>query len=218
MPYVVERASPCKIADTSAKLNPLILQQVRSAGYAGVARYVPLPNNNPKSDIDAQELGAIMEVGLGLLLVQHVRAPTWDPDQHSGETDARTAVQFARAAGYLDGAHLFVDLEGIHGSGAATKAFAEAWARVVVGEGFLAGAYVGYGVPLNPQELYDLHAITSYWSDLGPRVVAQRSFAIKQQAEIVIAGTRFDPDTIQADDLGETPAWMTMAQATPDVA
>jgi hypothetical protein len=211
------RAPSCKIVDTAAKLNPAILQQIRDAGYSGVGRYVPLPSNSPARDIDAAELGAIMEVGLGLLLVQHVRAGTWDPANHSGEADARTAVQFARAAGYPAGAHLFIDLESIGGSGAATKTFAEAWANVVVGAGFLAGAYIGFSVPLNPQELFDLHSITSYWSDLGPRVVAQRGFAIKQHAEIEIAGTRFDPDTIQADDLGQTPAWAA-AQDTTDIA
>lgn len=214
----VGRAPPCKIVDTNVKLNPAILQQVRDAGYAGVARYVPLPNNPLGSDIDGPELAAILEIGLGLLLVQHVRRAPWDPMQHSGETDARAAVQFARAAGYPAGAHVFVDLEGISGTGPATKTFAEAWANVVVAEGFLAGAYVGYSVPLNPQELYLLHNVTSYWSDMGPREVAERGFAIKQHAEIVIAGTRFDPDTVQADGRGETPAWMTSAQATPDVA
>jgi glycoside hydrolase-like protein len=217
MPNIVQSVPPCKIVDTDIRLNPVVLGQVEAAGYAGVARYVPLPGDGAANDIRADELGAVMEAGLGLLLVQHVRFPHWDPAMHSGGTDARVAVQFAMEVGYLAGAHIFLDLEGIvPGTGTATKAFAEAWAATVVGAGYRAGCYVGFDVPLTPQELFDLHDINSYWSDAGPRNVAVRGFAIKQHPQIQIAGVNFDPDTVQPDLKGETPVWM--ASAPRDIA
>jgi hypothetical protein len=201
-----------KIVDTNVRLNPAILKAVQTAGYAGVVRYVPLPGVGDTKDIHSDELDAVMETGLGLLLVQHVRFPHWDPRDHAGAADAQVAVNFAMQAGYLRGAHIFLDLEGIvPGTGKATKAFAEAWAATVVAAGYLAGCYVGFDLPLSPQELFDLHGINSYWSDAGPREVAVRGFAIKQHAEITIAGVPFDPDTVQLDGKGETPLWMIAA-------
>jgi hypothetical protein len=209
MTPIVSPAPPCRIVDTNVRLGPDILQQVRVAGYSGVVRYLPLPGVAATKDVHQDEVGSIMEVGLGLLLVQHVRFPHWDPRDHAGAADALAAVQFAQQAGYLAGAHIFLDLEGIvAGTGKATKAFAEAWATTVTQAGYLAGCYVGFDVPLNPAELFELRKINSYWSDAGPREVAVRGFAIKQHAEIFIAGTPFDPDTVQPDHRGETPIWM----------
>jgi len=201
------RARPGSIVDTDVKLSTELVQQIRAAGYLGVARYVPLPNNSPAGDIDAKELASILDGGLGLLLVQHVRKPGWNPGAHSGDADAHMALEFARASGYMPSGHIFLDLEGIAGTGPDTKAFAEAWAAVIAAGGYSAGCYVGYDVPLNAQELYDLHTINSYWSDAGPRAVARRGFAIKQHPEIKIAGVAFDPDTIQVDGCGDTPFW-----------
>jgi Domain of unknown function (DUF1906) len=195
------------MVDTDCKLTADLIARVRAAGYRGVGRYVPLPDNKATEDIDAPELAAILAGGLGVLLVQHVRLPGWNPAAHSGDADAHTALEFARTAGYALRSHIFLDLEGIAGTGADTKAFAEAWAAAIAAGGYSAGCYVGYDVPLNAQELYDLPTFDSYWSDAGPRAVARRGFAIKQQAEITIAGVPFDPDTIQVDGRGDTPLW-----------
>jgi hypothetical protein len=212
MPSVVMSIPPGEIVDTDVRLTPLVLTAIRAAGFGGVARYVPHLGNAGTNDINAAELEAILASGLGLLLVQHVRSPPWDPRQYSGGADAQVAVQFAKQAGYRPGAHIFLDLEGIvPGTGPATKVFAEAWAAVVVGAQYSAGCYVGYDVPLDAQELYDLHSINSYWSDVGPRQVAVRGFALKQQAAIQIAGIQFDPDTVRPDSKGETPSWMVSA-------
>jgi hypothetical protein len=209
MPNSTKRAPPCKIVDTASRLDPALLQAVSAAGYAGVARYVPLPGLPGTKDIHQEEVDAIMETGLGLLLVQHVRFPHWDPRDHSGADDAQVAVNFAKQAGYLPGAHIFIDLEGIvPGTGKATKAFTEAWAATVARAGYRAGCYVGFDVPLSAQELFDLHIIDSYWSDADPRQVAVRGFSIKQGSQITIAETAFDPDDVQPDQKGETPVWM----------
>ena len=209
MPDIVQSAPACQIVDTAAKLTEVVIAQVAGAGYRGIARYVPLPGNSAKADIDAVELRAILDAGLALLLVQHVRRPGWNPGKCSGENDALAGIKAAREAGYLEGAHIFIDLEGVEGSAVATRAFAEEWAATVVQAGYRAGCYVGYGVPLSASQLYDLHSIDSYWSDAGPRTVATRGFAIKQrQPGIRIGGVGFDVDVVQPDRLGDTPSWM----------
>lgn len=209
MANVVQAAPTCQIVDTNVRLGPEVLTNVKNAGFAGVVRYLPLPNVSGAKDVSADEVDAIMEAGLGLMLVQHVRFPHWDPRDHAGAIDANVAVSYAVQAGYMPGAHIFLDLEGIlAGTGKATKRFAEAWAATILAAGYLAGCYVGFDVPLSPQDLYFLHGINSYWSDAGPRSVDVRSFAIKQHAGIVIAGVPFDPDSVQPDRRGETPFWM----------
>ena len=209
--YIVQRAQPCMAVDTAAKLDAATIQAVRAANYACIIRYVNLPGVSPQRDIDSAELSTILDGGLALLLVQHVRYPGWNPAHASGVTDAQAAIETARNARYRRGAHLYVDLEGINGTAAATIQFANDWASAVVAAGYLAGAYIGYNVPLSPEQIYDLHLVTSYWSDLGPRKVATRGFAIKQHAQINVHGVDFDPDTIQTDLKGETPAWMIAA-------
>jgi hypothetical protein len=211
------RALPGTAVDTAAKLHADAIRSVANAGYSCIIRYVPHVGSSGAFDIDAEELGAILGAGLAVMLVQHVRVPGWNPADVSGAADGDRAVAFAKTAGYAEGAHVFVDLEGISGTAAATKSFAEDWARRVRAGGFSAGAYVGYSVPLSPEALYLLHGINSYWSDLGPRHVATRGFALKQHATITLNGIKYDPNTIQIDGRGETPVWMTPVRDTPSV-
>lgn len=205
---IVRQAPTCTIVDTSAKLTADVLSAVVDAGYAGVVRYVRLPGVSDTWDIDADELSMILGAGLGLLLVQHVRYPGWNPASYSGKQDAAAAVERARAAGYVAGSHIFLDLEGIKAKATdATIRFANDWADAVVAAGYKAGCYVGYAVPLTAAQLYDLHRIDSYWSDAGRRAVAKRGFAVRQRAEIMIAGVPFDPDDVAPDEEGDTPSW-----------
>src|SRR5258708_4877052 len=203
--------------DTSIRLTIPTIQAMRATGIDGIGRYVPLPGVSSVSDISLTEANAITGEGLALFLVQHVRFPGWSPAAHDGEVDAKTAIAAARAAGYPDAAHLWLDLEGISGTAADTKTFAEAWARVVVGEGLRAGVYVGYDVPLDAHGLYQLHNVSSYWSDAGPRAVAIRGFSMKQHGEITVAGVRVDPDDVMTDQIGETFRWA-VAAPSEDVA
>jgi hypothetical protein len=218
MPNIVQQANACNIVDTDTKLTPTVLAQVAANGYAGIVRYVPLPSNSVRGDIDATELQAILDAELSLLLVQHVRTPGWNPAKCSGKGDALAAIETAKAAGYLPGGHVFLDLEGISGTAPDTKAFAEEWAATIVQAGYCAGCYVVYDVPLNAVQLYNLHNFHSYWSDAGPRNVATRGFAIKQkQPTVKIAGVDFDADALRPDNLGDTPFWMMAQTAQPNV-
>src|SRR5271167_4491426 len=108
-------------------------------------------------------------------------------------------------AGYPDGAHVFLDLEGIDGTAFSTIKFATDWQREIVFAELKAGLYVGYAVPLHPQDLYDLPGFDCYFSDAADRQVATRGTAILQGKEVVIAGVKFDEDLMRPDLLGGLP-------------
>jgi hypothetical protein len=205
---LVERIRPGKIVDTSGVMTPKLVSTVKSAGFGGVVRYVPHVGAAGQHDITAQEAGIILGGGLGLLLVQHVRLTNWNPADCSGHDDGMAAASRAYGCGYLPGAHIFCDLEGMAGGAAAAQDYANSWADAVVAAGFLAGCYVGYQVPLSPQQLYQLHRMTSYWSDAATRQVAGRGFSMKQHFPITLGGLQFDPNDVAVDHRGETPAWV----------
>lgn len=207
---IARPATPGPWVDTNWRITPSVAAALKAAGKVGIGRYVPLPNNPSAGDITGTEVGCILDAGLDLLLVQHVRRPPWYADMHSGRDDGLQAAKSATEAGYPNDCHLWLDLEGLGqgmgGSALAVGMFANDWARAVIGEGFRAGLYVGYAVPLSPVELYQLPGFTSYWSDAGHRLVAVRGVAIQQGApEVTIAGVRFDPDVMAPDGKGDLP-------------
>jgi hypothetical protein len=197
--------------DASVPLSTKVIGALKKAGKVGVCRYVPLPNNRAGADIASDELEAICGAGLDLLLVQHVRAAApgstgWDPGAHDGGEDAEAAAVWACKVGYPVGAHLFLDLEDIAGTAAATITFASAWAAHICARGYAAGDYWGFRVPLGAEAAFDLPDFSIAWSDFGTRHIATRGFAIVQQApEVVIAGTSFDRDVVAPDLLGNLP-------------
>jgi hypothetical protein len=208
MPYIIAQSTPCKIVDTASPVLDGLPAQVKAENYLGLVRYVPLSGVDASKDISPSELQGVLAAGLALMLVQHVRYPGWNPGKCSGDGDATSAIQAAENAGYLQGGHIYLDLEGISGTAADTKAYAEDWSAAVVASGYCAGCYVGNDVPLNAVQLYDLSNFHTYWSDAGPRQVATRGFALKQHEQIQIAAVGFDPDTLTADRLNDTPFWM----------
>jgi len=209
MPIVARAATPCLGFDTATKLTSTQAIRLHEAGYQWCARYVRLPGNSAEHDIDASELEYLIKIGFQVSLVQHVREPPWNPSDHSALADAMAAVEHAREARYPEGAHLFVDAEGIALGLALAGDCVEyyvRWASQVCAEGYQAGMYVGYDVPMSAEDLWLLHGVNSYWRDPGPRHVATRSFAIRQRApELVVAGVRIDEDELSADLLGDTP-------------
>ena len=208
---IARAATPGAWVDASTPITPRVAAAVKQAGKVGVFRYVPLPGNSTKSDITGTELGCLLDAGLEVGLVQHVRGnpptqPLWQPGAHSGVLDAQAAIASAQAAGYPPGCHLFQDLEACDGSSMQVLTYCLDWGRTVIESGYLCGLYVGYAAVLTPESLYALPSVTCYWSDAGPRSVATRGFAIKQGApEVTIAGVEFDPDVVKLDALGGLP-------------
>jgi hypothetical protein len=209
MALIVVPAPKCMMVDTDVKLTPPLLNGLSGLGYEGIIRYVPLPGVDPRNDIDPEELERILAHPKGFFscFVQHPRYDGWKPREHSPELDARCAVRFARAAGYPSGVHGFVDAEGMNADTTWQEAhsYNSRWAHIMVEEGFRAGLYDGYSQPETPDELYLIHDVSSYWSDLANRKVAVRGTAIVQRTQFELLGAPFDPDLVGPDLLGDTP-------------
>ncbi|HEX8792998.1 MAG TPA: glycoside hydrolase domain-containing protein [Polyangiaceae bacterium] len=214
---IAAKATPGRWVDSSTPLTPAVCAELVREGIVGVVRYVPLPNNPAHADISAAEAALILDAGLQLLLVQHVRMPPWSPSQHDGYTDGAIAAGSARAAGYAPGCHVFLDIEGVQGDAASTSLFCDNWARAVKSAGYRAGLYCGYSDPLSADQLYERPGFTTYWSDAGHRRVSTRGVAMTQGNEITIAGTKFDTDVIAPDLLGEVP-WALTEENVPSAA
>jgi hypothetical protein len=215
MQFVSAAARAGDWLDTDQPLSDAVLTDIAAAGYEGVWRYVPLPNNPSLLDISAGELSRICAAGLQCGLIQHPRSPAYNrlPD-HDPELDARTAVSFALAAGYPEGCHLGLDFEGLLGTEVVAFTcntpsvcvqWAGFWQTVAREGGYRALLYVGYDVPLNASELFMLPGFDSYWSDAGHRAVATRGCAIAQGAKVTIHGVKFDRDVLAPDLLGDVP-------------
>jgi hypothetical protein len=150
---------------------------------------------------------------MGLWLVQHVKMPGWEASAQLGSDLGGSAAEYARAVGYLPGAHLATDQEGCKSVGDPVIAFLEAWAKEATASGFdfLPLAYDGYAAGLTPEQFYSsLPSFHLYWADYGPRVVAHRGFAIKQHAQQQFPELPWpvDLDDVKGDQLGGRLRWM----------
>lgn len=201
---IAKPATVGKWCDTTWHITPHLCSTLRQIDYVGVFRYLPLPGN--LDDLTGVEAGCILDAGLELGVVQHVRRPPVSPSLHDGTRDAQYACDQADACGLPKGIHVFLDLEGYSGTPVEVARYVDAWGAATKAAGYLAGLYVGYSAILSATELFGLPDFDCYWSDAGPRSVAKRGFAIKQrQPEVTIAGVNFDPDDVTADALGGLP-------------
>ena len=210
-------AHDCYGVDTDARLTAQSARQLRAATYKGhpiefVVRYVSIGGESG-ADLTAAEVAAILDAGLALLVVQHVRIPGWLPSTAMGSSDGSHAATNAAAIGYPKGCHLVVDLEGVLVGTPADVVigYVNAWALAVRAAGYRAMLYVGYDTMLTPGQLYELPYVEAYWSDFGERQVAVRGFCMKQlSGTVALPGVPFpvDPDKIMADNKGDYPVWM----------
>ena len=89
--YQIVRASQGMIGfDTDTKIteaaNEFVLQ-----GFHFVLRYLSLREKEAQGDLTKEEANAILEAGLGLMPVQHVREPGWIPTEPLGLRDGNEA-------------------------------------------------------------------------------------------------------------------------------
>jgi hypothetical protein len=214
MPLVVEPVpADSLLFDASQKLSRLELQALFDAGFRGGLRTLGLGGPAP-IDIDGVELELFMSVGLGIMLYQRSRNKGWVPSAALGQRDGQIACQLAQAAGYLQGAHLWSDNEGVNlSSGAsAVLVYANTKFDVCAGEGSPQGEYIGYDVPLTSGELYHGLKASAYWRSFSNVPdVERRGYMMKQLVETTVSGVDVDISVSSKDRLGGQPRWMRFA-------
>lgn len=194
--------------DTITPFTAATAAKFKAGGYSFVVRYL--------GSISVAEFDAILNAGLGLLAVGYSRRPGWMPSAALGAQDGALAVTHAHGIGLPKGMTLYCDLEGPSSECHATDciAYVNSWAKLVQAAGYIAGLYVGYAIPLTPNQLYHNLDVTAYWASCSrPQAVAVRGYRMTQHypGNVMVLGVLVDLDTITSDANGDTPMWLIKA-------
>ncbi len=127
-------------------------QALRSAGVDAVALYLGVARKT--------QLQAVLDAGMGALFV------TLASEYLDGANDE---IAQLRVIGAPKGSTVFADMEGLqaHQTAAALSPILNTWSKGIVGEGHLAGLYVGSPQGLTSGELWRLPNFTRYWKGQG---------------------------------------------------
>ncbi|WKV08213.1 DUF1906 domain-containing protein [Thermoanaerobacterium sp. CMT5567-10] len=196
--------------DTCTPLSLEKAKEFKNAGYDFCIRYVSLSNNRT-GDITTKEANNIINAGLALGIVQHVRYPGWKPSASLGQSDAQMALNHLAQVGIPKGITVYVDLEGVASGTSASDiiAYANTWHDVIEQAGYIPGIYVGANSYLTGSQLYNSLKFQHYWKSLSivPNVVV-RGYEMVQLRQINQLGVLIDEDVVYGDNLGNTPIFI----------
>jgi hypothetical protein len=214
LPGTVEASIPSVPGfDSDTTLSAAVAQQFYGAGYKFCLRYLSL-TQEPPSDLTTQEATDILNSGLALMPVQHVRNHGWLPSASLGQQDGQNAASNAQDVGFPVGVNVWCDLEGVGNSAAPQNVidYCQAWYSAVDAAGFAPGLYVGYGTKLTGQQLYDL-SFQHYWrSQSTVPEIPNRSYQLIQFLPSITAyGIAIDLDVTGIDDEGGQSQWLRLA-------
>ncbi len=165
MARTVTASFPAMGFDADTQLTAAMAAALREAGMTFAVRYLSIEAQS-SGDLSTDEVGIILNAGLALMPVQHVRFANWMPSAALGTEDGKNAVANAMACDLPAGVTLWCDSEGQAGGASATIAHVNAWAAVVKAAGYDPGLYVGAGTPLDGQQLYALD-VDRYWKSFS---------------------------------------------------
>lgn len=199
---VVQSAPSGRVGfDTDTKLDLATAKLFRQSGYDFCLRYLSLSGEN-SYDLDREEAQAILEAGLALMPVQHVRYAGWLPDASLGTQTGKTAADNAIQVGFPSKINIWLDLEGINPAATATNviSYCNTWYEAVAQAGYLPGLYVGANSILDSQQLYSDLKFQHYWHSLSivPNV-AVRGYQMIQSDGGTVHGVGIDKNVTQAD-------------------
>lgn len=192
------------VVDTSAKISSAHAVTLKTAGVSAIFRYVFFSVPRP-GDLDMTELLDLVDAGLIVMCVQHVRNPGWVAGPQLGTSDGLAAVANATKAGYVTppgqrACPIALDLEGVRNPGADVEAHARSWIQVVSAGGYAPIIYVGYDCGLTSAMLDSLNVST--WCDyaaLSARPSPTVGHVLHQKPQSTIAGVGVDVDDVLQD-------------------
>lgn len=213
---VKDAASSVPGFDCDTVLSADLARQFFSQGYKFCLRYVA--RAQASLNLSPQEATEILDSGLALMPVQHVRAPGWSPNQTLGQLDGQEAASIAQAIGFPAGVSLWCDLEEVNAGAHApdVMAYCRAWYHAVRAGGYSPGLYVGAGPLLTGQQLFDL-PFRHYWrsSSRVPDVLNRGYQLVQFSPPIQVNGILVDLDVAVADVRGEKARWLRASSMTP---
>lgn len=212
LPGEVQGGIPSVVGfDSDTIVTTALAQQFYAGGFRFCLRYLSLGGQESPQDLSTQEATNVLNSGLALMTVQHVRKSGWLPNKDLGQQYGQDAVANAENVGFPAGVNVWCDLEGT-GSQAAPQDvidYCDAWFAAVKTAGYLPGLYVGSAAVLTGPELYALR-FEHYWRSQS-RVpdVPTRGYALIQLFPSVTAnGIGIDIDFTQNDNDGGQVQWL----------
>lgn len=212
------------VVDTNWRPTAEQAHAMYAAGARAIFRYVFFGPPRP-GDLDEVELEMLLDARLTVLIVQHVRNPSWIASADQGDADGAVACANAEKAGYsLDGGQLSLalDMEGVGNPGPMSQAHALAWCASVRAAGYSPVVYLGYDSGLSTVGLEALAKVgrVAWWCDFAE--VDQRpkppspGYALHQHAQSVLGGVTVDVDEVLLDDVVYGLAQGDAVDDTPD--
>jgi hypothetical protein len=201
--------------DTNTKLTEDLSKKLYNYGFRFCLRYLSR-SPEPNYDLTADEANQIMDGGLSLMGVQHVRAGYWIPTADLGTQDGTMAAKNATLAGLPIGINIWCDLEAVKDTTPATDVitYCTNWYNAVNQAGYVPGLYVGYQPILVSAQLYQL-PFTSFWRSQSnvPNVGSRGYQMIQLYAEIELFGIKLDVDITQSDFKNSQVTWVTKIES-----
>jgi hypothetical protein len=206
--------------DTTERLTSRIAVALRTHGYRFCVRYVRRDKPHA-SALNSAEAKAVLDSGLGLMLVQYVESESaWIPRAGKGTSNGNVAAAEAAKLGVPWGVTIWCDLEGVTAGTPRQQVidYCNHWHAAVSGAGYVPGLYVGYHPGLSPTQLYLRLRFTHYWgaynlnSDQYPAVRGLQMKQSKRRPEDTISGVQLDfqVDRTSADRLSSRPTLLAL--------
>jgi hypothetical protein len=203
--------------DVNAVLTSEFAQGFVAQGFKFCLRYISR-GIEVGTDLTSTEAEHILNTGLALMPVQHVRRPGWIPSAAIGTQDGQHAANNASTIGFPVGVNVWCDLEGVAlgTSAQAVIEYCNAWLEAVNAAGYLPGLYVGFQTLLNEQQLFQLK-FQHYWrSQSNVPNLGKRGYQMIQLfPEIQVNGLKVDVDITQTDYKGGGPQWLIRTNNRP---
>jgi hypothetical protein len=201
--------------DSDTVVTAAIAQQFFAQGYKFCVRYLTLLGPQAPGDLSTLEARNILNSGLALMPVQHVREAGWFPSQDLGQQDGEQAVANAEQVGFPPGVNIWCDLEGVDAGASARDVtdHCSAWFDAVNAAGYIPGLYVGADAILTGQQLYDL-PFQHYWRSLSevPDIPVRGYQLLQLSPSIGANGIGIDVDIAQDDNEGGQAQWLRIAE------
>ena len=198
--------------DTTERITRNTAAALHAHGYRFCVRYVRRDKPHA-SALSTAEARALLDEGMGLMLVQYVESESaWTPGGAKGTANGKVAAAEAVKLGIPWGVTIWCDLEGVKVGTPRQQVidYCNRWHVAVAGAGYVPGLYVGYHPGLTPGQLYLKLRFSHYWGAYNlnaDQFPAVRGLQMKQslrRPEDRISGVELDfqVDRAAADRLG----------------
>jgi hypothetical protein len=177
-------ADTIELIDTPEKAKALL-----NAGIEGVFQYL--------GSVTPAVVDNILSSGLGFM-----------PVTYADQFDGIRAVAEMKALGIPLGTTAWLDVEAVSTMDKTMlKGKINAWGSNIQYANFIAGLYVGEGIPLTADELYAL-VVTRYWMSASIVPIPRCHYSVYQLFPTVTwGGMRVDLDVVREDAEGRVPTW-----------